>query len=257
MVEIRDLGFTFNGKRILSDVNIDINDGEILGIIGMGGSGKSILLRILSGLLKGYDGNIRISGLPMEGFSTGEFQKNISHLISTTPDNPDDTVYNFSLLSRIPHKSIFRPFSEYDLQIADDYMEMFGINGIRATQLGELSDSLLKKVQLAHTFIRESPLMILDNPSASLDLSSLKTLRNSIIKYTLNGDKSIIMGSSDINFILQISDRVVIMNDGKIAEEGLPLIVDADMVKKYFGVEVLISRNIYNGRPEVHLFPEG
>lgn len=256
MIEINNVNFSIQDHPVIRDVTFTIDDGEIVGIIGVAGSGKSVLLRIISGLLKGNEGGVVINGVNIAGFSRHDMQKIVSYFTDREPENSDDTVYNFSLLSRTPYKNIFRPFSEYDLQVTDEYMENFSLAGHKEVILGQLSESMLKKVMLAHAFIREAPLLVLDNPTGNIDISSLAMLRKCLMKYVMNGERSVLMASNDLNFVLQTADRIIVLDGGSLVHQGPPDIVSADMIKKFFQTDVLISRNVYNGRPEVHLFPE-
>jgi ABC-type cobalamin/Fe3+-siderophores transport system ATPase subunit len=257
MIEISNLKYSFNNVNFLNDINVTVDDGEILGIIGTSGSGKSILLKILSGQIKGYEGEIIINKIPLGEYSKQDIHIKISSLVNNIPDNLEDTIYNFSLLSRTPYKSIFKPFNEYDLQVTDEYIESFQLSGIKNHKLGQLSDCLLQKVLLVHAFIREAPFLVLDNPTSSLDLSSSSILRRCLLKYVINGERTALIASSDLNFIFQTADKIIIMDNGTIAEKGYPDIISTEMIKKYFKVDVLMSRNIYNGRPEIHIFHEG
>jgi iron complex transport system ATP-binding protein len=256
MIEIKNLNFIYNDSHILKNINLSLNDGEIIGITGRGGCGKSIFLKILAAVIKEYQGDVLHNGRKLISYMKSDLQKIISYMDGETPDNPDDSVYNFSLLSRITYKSMLKPFSDYDIQVTEECLRSLGLEGIRDRKLGTLSDSLMKSVRLAHSFIREGEVLVLDNPTEGLSIHKIALMRKLLLKYTINGDRIVVMASHDLNFLLQTADRIIIMDEGTVFEDGPPEIVDADCVKKYFGADVLISRNIYNGKPEVHIFPE-
>ncbi len=256
MIEIKNLNFTYNDRHLLKNINLALNDGEIIGITGRGGCGKSLLLKILAAVIKEYQGEVLHNGRKLISYMRSDLQKIISYMDGKTPDNPDDSVYNFSLLSRITYKSMLKPFSDYDIQVTEDYLKALDLESIGDRKLGTLSDSLMKSVRLAHSFIREGEVLVLDDPTESLSIYTTALIRKLILKYTLNGDRIVVMASHDLNFLLQTADRIIIMDEGTVYEDGPPHMVDADCVKKYFGADVLISRNIYNGKPEVHIFPE-
>jgi iron complex transport system ATP-binding protein len=256
MIEIKDLNFIYNDSHLLRNINLTLNDGEIIGITGRGGCGKSILLKIVAALIKEYQGEVLHNGRKIISYMRSDLQKIISYMDGEAPDNPDDSVYNFSLLSRITYKSMLKPFSDYDIQVTEDYLRALELDSIRDRKLGTLSDSLMKSVRLAHSFIREGEVLILDNPTEGLSIQKTSLIRKLILKYTINGDRIVVMASHDLNFLLQTADRIIIMDEGAVFEDGPPQMVDADCVKRYFGADVLISRNIYNGKPEVHIFPE-
>ncbi len=256
MIEIKNLNFIYNDSHILKNINLSFNDGEIIGITGRGGCGKSLFLKIIAAVIKEYQGEVLHNGRKVISYMKSDLQKIISYMDGGAPDNPDDSVYNFSLLSRIPYKNMFKPFTDYDIQVTEDCLKALDLEYIRNRKLGTLSDSLMKSVKLAHSFIREGEILVLDNPTESLSIDKTALIRKLVLKYTINGDRIVIIASHDLNFLLQTADRIIIMDEGAIFEDGPPLIVDADCVKRYFGADVLISRNIYNGKPELHIFPE-
>ena len=256
MIEINNLSLTLRKKTILDGINLKLNDGEIIGVIGNSGSGKTIFLRTLSGLTKGYTGNILINDKSLKSISQKKAIRYLSHLGKEMPANRDDTLYNFLLLSRIPYKKFLNPFSDYDYQVTEEYIKSFSLDKFKDEKLNALSDSTLKKALLAQTMIREPETLLLDNPTTELDISSQQLLKKALSKYVIDGSRIILLCSNDLNFVSNIADRIIIMDSGHIAEEGGVEILSAERIKKYFGIEVLISKNIYSGKPEIHFFPE-
>ncbi|MFC1668920.1 ATP-binding cassette domain-containing protein [Spirochaetota bacterium] len=256
MIEIKNLKFAYGKKQILKDISLTLNSGEIIGIIGKSGSGKSAFLKILSGKTKIIHGEVNLNNTPLKSFSRKKLHQTISYSQNDLPANIDDSLYNYLMLSRIPFKKFFKPFNDYDKQLVEKYMGIFKIDENRIDKINTLCHCKLQKLILAHTFIRETDVLLLDNPTENLDLEAIIILRKAIMRYIFNGDKIVIISSNNINFILQTCDRIIILDDGHIGMEGPPDMVDAKMIKKYFSTDVFISRNIYNGKPEVHLFPE-
>ena len=109
---------------------------------------------------------------------------------------------------------------------------------------------------IAHAFIGEAYAVVLDNPTNDLDIASVRMLRKALSRYVMNGNRIAICCSNDLNFISQTADRILVMDAGRVVETGPPDMLDAELIKKYFGIDVIISKNIYNGKPEIHLFPD-
>ncbi len=254
MIEIRDLKLNINNQDILSDINIQVADGEILGIIGKSGSGKSSLLKSIAGHYKDYSGNIRINNIPLASYTAKELREKMSGLLKKPSDNLiDDTVYNYLLLSRKPKKKFLNPYTEYDFQIAEEYLKLFQLEIYKDDKIFSISDGAFKRANLAYTFIVEAQIIQLDNPTSDLDIHSMLLLQKALQKYVIDGEKLAFIASNDLNFISQTVDRVIILDNGKIVAEGPPDIITADIIKKHFGIDVLISKNIYNGKPIIHL----
>lgn len=256
MFEMSNINFIENKKIILKNINITINDGEIIGIIGRSGSGKTVLLKIIAGLNKKYTGKIIADGIAVEKNRKAKIE-NVSYLFDINKkDIIDDSVFNYLLNSRKHFKKILNPYSELDIQITEKYTDLFNLSEYKDQRMLSTSEGIFKKSMLAFTFVKESKILILDNPDSLLDLHSILLLHKTMQRYVIDGDKSIIIASNNINFICRSADRIILLDQGNIFTEGTPDIINAELVKKHFGVDIMISKNIYNGRPDIHLFPE-
>ncbi len=254
MIEIRNLSYETESGRILKNISVDINDGELIGLIGPAGSGKSVFLRIAAGLITGYQGDILYT---WPETYTGKKRPVRAHLFTgTLPQNLEDTLYHYLLLSRTTYKKVFSPFSESDLQVVDEYVELFELRHLAEKKLSFLSHSMLTATLLAHAFIREPFALYMDTAATHCDIKTRTRLLKALKKYVIDGNRTAVVASDDLTFICQAADRIFIMFDGTIEKEVPPLELDAKTVKKYFDTEVIVSKNIYNGRPEFHLFPE-
>jgi len=255
MISISDLNYSHNGHEIIKNLTIDFHDGEVIGLIGMPGCGKTLFLKHLSGCFKKSRSAICLEEKDLSSYKKRDLNKMISLFNGSTPNNMDDILSNFLLLSRAPFKNFFKPFTGYDLEVVSRYLTHFKLEDFKESSLSSLPASRLKMSLLAFSFIREANVMLLDNPTSDLDIESKSLLGKTISKNVMDGDKIIIIASHDLNFISQVCDRVIVMNDGMIVRDGDPDIIDADLIKEFFNAEVFVSRNIYNGRPEIHLFP--
>jgi len=258
MININSLSYKENNTSILDNINASFQDGEITAIIGEAGSGKTSLLKAIAGRVKNNSGEILINGKQLSLFSSKETEKLISSLFTRNArDIIDDTVFNFMLHSRIIYKKTFNPFSELDIQIAEEYIKKMQLGMHRDRKISTVSDGIFKRIMLASVFIKNTEIVLFDNPTNDLDLPSIYLLEKAIIKYVMNGDKIIIISSNDLNFTLNIADKLLVMKNGGIDAELTPYDVNADFIKKYFKSEVLLSRNIYNGKPGIQQFAAG
>jgi iron complex transport system ATP-binding protein len=255
MIDIKNLDFSINGAVILNGISASINDGETVGIIGRSGSGKTIFLKCIAGLTGNFRGSVAINGAPLPRRKP-ETRKIVSFYGADCPRNPEVALHEFLLDARIPYKKVFSPFSDYDRQITEEYTGLFGLGPYSEKKIGTLPDGIFRLAMLARTFIGEAYAVVLDNPTNDLDIGSVRMLKKVVGRYVMNGDRAAIVCSNDLNFISQTADRIFIMDGGRIVETCVADILDADLVKKYFGIDVIISKNIYNGRPEFHIFPD-
>jgi iron complex transport system ATP-binding protein len=255
MIDIKNLSLVMNNSVILEDISVTVNDGETVGIIGKSGSGKTMFLKTVAGLVPASAGRVLFNGarLPKSRRSAATI---VSYCGAAVPQNPDESMYNFLLLARMPYKKALRPFSDFDRQIAEEYIQVFGLEPFRDTSISVLPDGIFRRVLLAHALVRGAHALILDNPTNDLDIVSLRILKKAVARYVMNGSRVALICASDLNFISQTADRVFVMDEGRIVETGTVDMIDADLIKQYYGIDVIISRNIYTGKPEIHFFPD-
>lgn len=256
MLKTKELSFEINKRAVLESINLSVTAGEIVGVIGPSGAGKSTLLKLLSGELPVNTGSICVNDTSISKLGSTSKYKTISYYNNSQPNNFDENVYDFILLARTPYKKILRPFSESDLQITENTINHFNLNSYRQVPIAMLPHSILKRTLLAHMFNRDPSILALDNPDNELDIKSMSLFRKAMVRFVMDGERSIIMTSNNINFISQTADRIILLDQGTVIKDDTVNIITAELLKKHFNVEVIISHNIYNGRPEVHIFPE-
>ncbi|MBN2403782.1 MAG: ABC transporter ATP-binding protein [Spirochaetes bacterium] len=258
MIKIDILSYKKNNIEILKNINAVFNKSEIIGIIGKSGSGKTSLLKAIAGIFKDYEGDILLNNNSVKLLSNKNKRNHIAFSFSNNSyDIIDDTVSDYLMQSRKLFKKFLSPFTDFDHQITEDYLKLFKLNEYRDKKVLTLSDGIFKKVILAFPFIKNAEVLLLDNPTGNLDLESISLVQKAVLKYSINGDKLVIIASNDLNFLLQTADRIVIMEKGTIDSEINPEMIDAQKIYKHFNTEVLISRNIYNGKPDIHQYLKG
>ncbi|OHD69898.1 MAG: hypothetical protein A2W19_09240 [Spirochaetes bacterium RBG_16_49_21] len=255
MIDIKNLSLTISGRVILDDVAVSLDDGEIIGVIGQTGSGKTMLLKTIAGLISDHEGLVAINGRRTDAKQRRK-GTDIFYYGGTMPHNPDERLYDFILLSRIPFKKFMRPFSDDDRRIADEYADLLGLDSLKDERLGILPSGIFKRAMLAHALIKQPYALLLDNPTNDLDIASLRLLKKALSRHVMNGDRIALVCSNDLNFISQTADRILVMDGGRLVRIGDAGMLTADMIKRYFGIDALISRNVYTGKPEVHFFPD-
>ncbi len=255
MVEANYLTFPTKNP-FLKKVTFSLSPGEITGLIGKSGSGKSLLLKLLSGMDTDFNGELSIKNFLLKSLNKNQIIKLVSLNTAMIPQNLDETVYNYLLLARMPFKKFMKPFSEFDLQVIEKYIEAFELEKFRNNSLKNLPKGILAMVNLACQFSRESALLLLDEPSCNLAPDQIKILIRQITRYVSDGLRNCIIASNNISFLAQVSDSLIILQDGQLTDIINTSKITAPLLSHYLGTEIFVSRNIYNGRPEVHIFPE-
>lgn len=202
MIEIKNLSLKYGGREVLKDLNLNIDTGKIIGLVGENGTGKSTLMRVLTGLEKNYKGDVLIDGNKPGGKTNA--------LISYQPDHlPFD-----DFMTVIDIGNIYERF--YDDFDAENYYKMIDSFSIkRNLKIKECSKGMKDKVQIAATLARKSQVYLLDEPMTGIDPKARFEMLNTIIE-NFNPDSTLIISTHLITEIEKILDEVIIIADGKV-----------------------------------------
>ena len=256
MLKLNNLSLTIADNQILKSITVEFFEGEIVGIIGKPASGKSVLLQTIAQYYKHYIGEILFNAKPIQFIKRRDFAQMISFQPPGGFYNHYITLFDYLLSSRIPYKVFLSPFQSYDYDVVNTYIDQFELQQYKSKPLMLLSSDIQTRALLAFHFIRQAQVVLLDNPTQNLSLSSHNQLHKAIIRYCSTGKNCCIIASHDINFLAQTVDKLYIMDNGSIVDFCVPSDLTEELIKKILGVDVFITRNIYNGKPNVHLYFE-
>ncbi len=258
MLSVTNLTYSRRNKLIFNNLSAAFNDGEIIGITGAAGSGKSIFIELLSSEHRDYEGNILLDDFDVKKTDKKKIRSLISRYSSIQHTiNPEAIVNEWILSGRIFHKKRLSPYSDLDKEIAYKEMKNFGLDQLSDTRLKLISETSRRMASLARVFSAQSKLLLLEKPEAGLNITQRVLLTKCIKKYTLQGDKIVVLTSGDLNFIAATCDKILVFDDSRIAESGSHRIITGEFIKKYFNIDAVVTKNIYSGLPEVQVIEEG
>ncbi len=256
MIEITNGNFNINEIKILSNISLSIMDGEIVSIIGPGGSSKTALLKMIAYQLQNMKCNYVLDRSPISSSKDKNLKQQFEIMHTTTPENKDEKLIDFLMLARSSENSLFQPISEFDIQIVDDYLKFFKMTDLAENEIQNLSSTELKKMLIIYSMVKEKKYLLMDDPFCNIDMKSTNSLYFQMKKYVNKGVKNIIFTTHNINNAVNISDKIIVIKKGVIEKICTPDVIDEEDIKKIFDVDVMKSKNIYNGKSEFHLFPE-
>ncbi|MBF8984246.1 ABC transporter ATP-binding protein [Lutibacter sp. B2] len=230
-IEINDVSVNYGPICALQNINLKVKSKEFLGIIGPNGGGKTTLIKALLGLLKPTIGSISIKGNHTIGYvpQFTFFDRNF-------PINVLDVI----LMGRLPKKiSLFHRYSAKDKKRAEEIMDKLGILEFKNRQIGQLSGGQLQKVLIGRALITDPKILILDEPTASLDTKTKKEIYE-ILKM-LNEDKTILIVSHDIEELFSYIDSVTYINK-KLHYHKNDSSLNHEDIKKSCGYSVKLFR---------------
>ncbi|MBR1424255.1 ATP-binding cassette domain-containing protein [bacterium] len=210
-IEVKNLIKKFDDKVVINDISFKVEDGEVLAIVGFSGSGKSTVLKLISGLIPYDSGEIITS----EGDIAMVFQ--YSALFDSL--NVFDNI-SFALRER---KDLRKKYSKNDLQnIVSQKLELVGLKGIENKFPSELSGGMQKRVSFARAIVTKPNSILYDEPTAGLDPMSSTLIEDYIVRLRNELDAASIVVTHQMSTITRTADRVIMLYDGKIVFEGTP-----------------------------------
>lgn len=220
MIETKDLTMVYNGKAVLDNVNLNLKDGQIIGLVGENGSGKTTLLRTLAGIERNYQGEVKINGKNPGG--------NTNEMVSYQPDHLAlDENLKISQVADI-YSKFFEDFSSNKFY---DLIKGFDIGA--DLKLKECSKGMKEKVQIALTLSRKTKVYLLDEPLSGIDPKSRKIVLTTIIE-NFDYEGILLLSTHLIGEMERALDRVIFISHGKVVVDDS---VDSIREKHHMGVE--------------------
>ena len=231
------------GRRVLHDVTFDANPGEVLALLGPNGAGKSTLLKALAGLLP-YEGRIAIANTDVASLSPHKRAKRISYVPQRSLLRSALSVEEVVALGRYVHGSRFGGMSKNDKRAIDHALETAHADGLRDRIFTQLSVGEQQRVLLARALASDAPILLLDEPTASLDVGEgMAVLR--LIRTLAARQHTLIVVLHDLADARSTTDRALLLKDGRIVEQGdTTEVVSAEPIRAVYGVRLIENARI-------------
>jgi iron complex transport system ATP-binding protein len=258
MIEANFISFRYHEDWVLQDVSFRVEKGEFVGVIGPNGSGKTTLLKILYRLLSPQKGEILFELVPMRKMDRNDIAKRIAVVAQETQLLFPFSVLETVLMGRSPYLGHLMFESEKDLEIAKKAMEWTKVFPFSERPMDELSGGERKRVFIARALAQEPEVILLDEPTANLDIHHQIDFLDLIL--TLNRERglTIIMASHDMNIASEFCDRLILLQDGRIYKMGTPdEVITKENIESVYGCEVWIDQNPVSGMPRINLSKKG
>ncbi len=221
MFQLKDISLAYDGSFVLGPLDLQIQKGEFVGILGPNGAGKSSLLRILAGLLPPSGGEALFEGKNLALTNPRERAKKIALVPQWTLMAFSFTVGEIVSMGRYPHLGPLTFESPRDLEIVERAMNETDTLRFKERSFGQLSGGEMQRVVLARAVAQEAPAMLLDEPTAALDLHHQQKILQILSELNARGT-TVVMATHHINLASFYCHRVLLLDGGKIAVEGKP-----------------------------------
>jgi iron complex transport system ATP-binding protein len=241
LFKIQNLSFRYPARSNfeLQKINLSIETGSLVGILGPNGAGKSTLLKLMVGLLKPQEGQVLFDRQPLQHITVRERAKKIAYVPQSLHFTFPLTVWEIVEMGRHPYLGRFQPMGTDDRKICERALELCDAMGFKERSYDELSGGERQRVLLASALSQTPQVLLLDEPTLSLDLSHQILLFEIIRKLHREEGLSVVVATHELNLAGRFLDRLLLMRDGKVMADGPPKkVLTPTNIKSLHGVEV-------------------
>ncbi len=237
-MKLDDFHFKYNKVNILDGVDIDVNKGEILGILGPNGCGKTTILKNLNKNLSPSEGCVLLNGTNLEELSKKGIAKEIAVVPQTNEVHFAFTVRDIVAMGRMPFQSMMGGNSSEDEKIVDEAIRRTGLSKYADRHINTMSGGERQRVIIARAIAQTPKIILMDEPTLHLDISMQFDALNLIHKLSKENGMTVVIVSHDLTMVARYCDRIVMLHNHKVFAQGTPKeVLTAENMREVFNVD--------------------
>lgn len=239
ILSVKDLAFDYPSRSVIKNIDFSIEKGDFLAVLGVNGAGKSTLLKCINRVLKPHTGAVYIENDEAFKLSRRELAKRIGY-VAQRNENIRTTVFDAVLLGRKPY--IQWEASKNDLEIVHDALLALDLTEYALRYLNELSGGEQQKVVIARALVQKPELLLLDEPTSSLDLKNQLEVAKIIKKVVKEQQMAAVVTMHDLNLAIRFADKFLLIKNGEIFAAGGIEVMTTENIENVYSVPVTINK---------------
>jgi iron complex transport system ATP-binding protein len=250
MLKIQNLSVYYGKRQVLRDVQLEVHSGEVLALIGPNGAGKSTLIRSISGVVPIHAGTIKVDDTNIASLSSIERARQIAVVPQAVSVPPAFTVWETVLLGRTPYLNFLGQTSDKDEAIARLALEQVDALQLAESRMDEISGGEQQRVLLARALAQATPILLMDEPTAHLDLPHQIDLLKLIKKQARENNLTVLIALHDLNLASLFADRIAVVENGLLCVAGSPQeTLTAEILRSVYHMQVHVIAHPETGAP--------
>jgi iron complex transport system ATP-binding protein len=256
MLAVEDVSVSLGGVEVLADVSATVERGQFLGLVGPNGAGKTTLLRTMNGVLSADTGGVRVDGRRVDDLSAAEAGRLVATVPQDTTLSFDFDVRDVVAMGRNPYQSRFGGASAADREAVERAMARTDVLGFADRSIGAVSGGERQRVVLARALAQDTPLLLLDEPTASLDVNhQVRTLE--LVADLVAEGKTVVAAIHDLNLAAHYCDELVLLAAGAVLAEGPPdAVLTEEHLEGAFDTRAAVTSHPVTGSTYVTALPD-
>lgn len=262
LIEVRGASFAYDRHEVFRNIDLELEKGQILCLLGPNGCGKTTLLDCIMGTLKPQQGSLLVNGRPVQGVSAKEMARQIAYVPQSHERTFPYRVKDIVLMGRASYTSLFSSPSKEDESIADWALEQVGLARFRDRPYTHLSGGEGQLVMIARALAQKTPIIIMDEPTAFLDFRHELIILETMVKLVRETSISILMATHFPNHAFyfenyNINTVVAMMHKAKLAAVGPPTeVLSEENMRRVYGIDArLLACGMDDNRTLRHVVP--
>ncbi|EFK12226.1 putative ferrichrome transport ATP-binding protein FhuC [delta proteobacterium NaphS2] len=256
-ITAKSLHASYDSSSVLKNVSFSVEKGEFFILIGPNGSGKTMLLRILSRTLPLESGTLDIEGIPMDRYSRRALARIIALVPQSVPEDLPFTVRELVLMARSPRMGLLGLERDHDIRHAEEAMAFTQVENLTERKMDQLSGGERQRVFIARAICQEPEIILLDEPTAALDLAHQVRIMDLMEKLREEKGLTVIMVSHDINLAAMYGNRLMLLKKGRIVKLGRPAeVLTFETLEETYECPLLVGESPLGDFQQVTLVPK-
>ncbi len=256
ILEVAGLRAGYGDGDVLHGLTFSVARGEFLTVLGQNGSGKSTLLKAIQRLLPDITGEVRVDESSIFGLGRREIARTMAYVPQLAEVGFGFTVDEVVEMGRYAHQRRWSALSAHDAGAVKEALSLTNVAGLSGKRLAHLSGGERQRVFIARALAQDAPVLLLDEPSAHLDMHYQVEIYELLKSLQEKRSKTILAAEHNLNLAVPYSDRLLFLKDGRLSALGPPReLITRDLVRAVFDAEVEVHENPFSGLPEVSLNP--
>lgn len=253
---VNNLSYAYSSQQVLQSMSFSIAQGEIFIIIGPNGAGKTTLIKLMAGIIKRQSGQIDVLQEPIGSYSQKKLAQVLAYVPQGLPVGFPFTVEETVLLGRAPHQKVLGLASEDDLKIVQQTMTFTEVDHLARRKLDQLSGGEQQRVLIARALCQQPQVVLLDEPTASLDLSHQIRIMDLMERLKTEKGVTVVMVSHDVNLAAMYADQLLLLKAGQIVCMGSPdEVLNFEILEETYGCKLLVDISPLGNLPRVTVVP--
>jgi iron complex transport system ATP-binding protein len=237
-LELNGIDFSYGKRQVLDDVSFTVKDKDLVSVLGPNGVGKTTLIKCINRVLTPDAGSVFIGGSDLHQMSKKDIAKNIGY-VAQRSETSKTTVFDSVLLGRKPHFQW--DVTEKDMRLAGRVLHLLGLDGLALKYIDEISGGEYQLVQIARVLVQQPKLILLDEPTSSLDLANQHMIMHLVRNIVKKNNMAAIMVIHDLNLAIRHSDKFVLMKDGMVYSVGGIEVITQENIKAVYNIEAYVE----------------